>query len=206
VCGADILHLVYNLIYPAVLGAFVYEVFFNWHDRDGATWSRIAAVLVVYMIDFLLAKKLYEGYGVDFLPWQTWLSLVAEVVTLVTLNVAFHASGALQNAQYSASWFFGALGLFSFVILAFYQVLAHTGSVGRVFRLKVHVAAPIIVGSVLAGSLVFLMVDDWNQSGGATSVFSWSLCAIALVYYWLLTAPGALLDFRISVSGSVSRS
>src|SRR6266540_3068305 len=88
----DVLHLSYNLLYPAILGTFIYDMAHGGNANSAflsVIWERKMVVLFLYTMDFTVAKKIYASHSRFFTKVKLWASVVAEILTLITLWLSF---------------------------------------------------------------------------------------------------------------------
>jgi hypothetical protein len=203
VVPSDIIHWVYNLVYPAILGTFLYEVIGEgrWSicspgvspaeasRRGPGIIIRQLVVLIVYSVDFVLAKKFYDVYSKDFSSSQAWGAVVVELVTLTTLSIAF--SKAADAAAY-----FRALFAFGLAVLAFFYLLRD------VIHEQAISARSGSVALVTIASLALWLVPRLRESDVLSHIAAVLIGGCAVIYYCLTLSPGSPLAYRLSISGS----
>jgi hypothetical protein len=189
VAASDFLHLVYNLVYPAVLGTFLYEMIIDTSGVGVAVWIRRAVVIALYCIDFVLAKKLYEIEHEKFGPWRISAAVAIEVITIVTLAVAFRAAARLDG------WYYAMLFAFTIFVLLFY-----VASYG-LEKLKSVRFGIAVCGALVA--LVAVLYGDLYAHDLYSALIAIVLGLFAVAYYAAAISPGSPLSIRISVGGSI---
>lgn len=114
----DLIHLIYNLVYPALLGTFFYELFFS--NRTYSTWSLMACwlVIVMFSLDFVWGKKFYEWLGRRSKAptnGNLWALVIGEALVLLTLSHAFNATSSQPIVFLQSVALFGLVVLWMFL-------------------------------------------------------------------------------------------
>ena len=117
----DFIHLIYNLIYPALLGTFFYEFF----KELPSGWSLATRVLVFFIfgLDFIWGKKYYEQIESNrYFDEKCLLGiLVCEGGILASLCFAFYAPHPLCFLISITAFTFAVILLFTITGKAIFQ-------------------------------------------------------------------------------------
>lgn len=60
VIAFDLIHIIYNLIYPGFLGTFLYEILLSKQKFGFWGCAGRGATLLIFGLDFMWGKKFYE--------------------------------------------------------------------------------------------------------------------------------------------------
>jgi hypothetical protein len=178
----DLLHLFYNLLYPGILGALIYDMAYN-PSLPGPILEAQLVVLALYSVDFAFAKKLYAQHSQSMSCRTLVFSVVVDSITVATLWVAFwHAK--------SPRIYFGAILVFAFFGFLFLKFALKTA-------IKTWRGAPIVIAFCL--SLLLCVRPALLPSYTGVSV----LAAILVWYYVASVATDPILGRRMLVTSEL---
>lgn len=183
--GTDFIHLTYNLFYPAVLGSFVYEAAQHLTKPIPTLrtwWFARGFLILLYCIDFIVAKKLYAARISRFHGIRLMVAILVEALTVGSLLFAYWSENDRPR-------FFGCLCLFGLGIMAFYLCIEPG---------KMNDLIAILIGLVVCLAALVLPYTEiyFRLELGA-------LFALATTHYLLGVYSHPIVKSRISVSGSL---
>lgn len=166
----DLIHFIYNLAYPALLGTFFYQLF---EKRPGGL-DLIARVLVIciFSLDFIWGRKIYDwAYGMQHSVPNAktlWITVFCEAAILATLCFAFNASTPLCFLFGITAFALAVIGLFVF-----------NGNLDINFW-----PSRILVAFVFCGALAALVEWKFNNQVGFMAGIAASYIFTASYYYF----------------------
>lgn len=190
--GMDFIHLTYNLLYPAVLGSFVYEAAQHLTrpiPPIRVWWIVRGFLIALYCMDFIIARKLYTAYVERLHGLRLAVAVLTETLTVGSLLFAYWAESDRIR-------FFGCLGLFGLGIVVFNLVVDRESSKDRRALLVSWSSLLVGMGVCLAGMILPPSEPFFRIELGL-------FFALVATHYLLAVHYHPVLRSRIGVDGTL---
>lgn len=211
----DVIHLIYNLFYPAVLGAFIYNLLtkilptahsllprlipnISNQDTSASSIWATATLVITFTVDFLLGKKLYVKFGNQFNEYIGRIALM-ELVLIVVVALAF---ASCHDKKIEWKTYFFLMLLFAVLINVFYVIMGKAIKKPAIDK-EITRTLKWSLGGIAASSLIGLILAFTPHAKQAQwpLFLASGLAVLFAIYYLAVSMQKTSLAYPLSISG-----